>query len=291
MIKKIIDIFHRPYPIESRSGKLLEQALAIGAFVVIFILVFEPFSEAIEVEDRSNLSVLGYGLITFVITLAANLLVSKSNFKIFNENKWNVKKEFISVLIMIFFIGLGNALYNFLETGTEFNFLFLMKFQVITLSVGVIPVLFLVILTYNRILKQNLRSAQRLNERLISQKEDETVIEIDSENKNEIFRINSKNLHFIKSASNYVEVFYLESGKIKSNLVRNSLKKIEEKLLDYPELIRCHRAYIVNLKTIKNIEGNSQGYILHFENSGHVVPVSRSYAKKFKDGINKNKRI
>ena len=291
MIKKIIDILHKPYPIESRFGKFFQQSLAFGIFVVMFILVFEPFNQNTEIENDSDLLVLGYGIITFVVTLAGNLLVSKSNFKIFDENKWDIKKEFISILILIFFIGLANALYNFFVSGSELNLLYLLKFQIITLSVGVIPVLFLVILTYNQILKQNLHSARRLNVKLISQKEDKTLIEIDSENKNEIFRISCNNLYFIKSASNYVEIFYLEGGKIKSSLVRNSLKRIEKKLSDFPELIRCHRAYIVNLNTIKSIEGNSQGYILYFENSVHVVPVSRSYLKKFKEGINKNKKI
>jgi DNA-binding LytR/AlgR family response regulator len=64
--------------------------------------------------------------------------------------------------------------------------------------------------------------------------------------------------------------------KIKNTLIRNTVTKIIE-YLDSDKIIRCHRAYIINLDFVKRIEGNAQGLKLNLSNSENVIPVSRKY--------------
>ena len=46
-----------------------------------------------------------------------------------------------------------------------------------------------------------------------------------------------------------------------------------------PFIVRCHRAFLVNLHQVVKVDGNSQGYRLRLEGCTEEVPVSRGYAK------------
>jgi DNA-binding LytR/AlgR family response regulator len=74
----------------------------------------------------------------------------------------------------------------------------------------------------------------------------ETEVELESENKTEYFKLPLEQIVVIKSASNCIEVHYLECEKLHKRLIRNTLKSMEELLAAYPEMIRCHRSFIVN---------------------------------------------
>ncbi len=43
-----------------------------------------------------------------------------------------------------------------------------------------------------------------------------------------------------------------------------------------------HRAFLVNIRMVVKIDGNSQGYKLNLEGCEEDVPVSRAYAKEVK---------
>ncbi|MGG6496574.1 UNVERIFIED_CONTAM: LytTR family transcriptional regulator, partial [Bacteroidetes bacterium 56_B9] len=45
---------------------------------------------------------------------------------------------------------------------------------------------------------------------------------------------------------------------------------------------RCHRAFLVNIRMVVKVDGNSQGYKLNLEGCEEDVPVSRAYAKEVK---------
>jgi DNA-binding LytR/AlgR family response regulator len=56
-----------------------------------------------------------------------------------------------------------------------------------------------------------------------------------------------------------------------------TLKSAEERTNNYPHIMRCHKSYMVNLKFVRDISGNAQGYKLHIPALNFPVPVSRSY--------------
>ena len=68
-------------------------------------------------------------------------------------------------------------------------------------------------------------------------------------------------------------------------MIRSSLKKAIETVNELDFILRCHRTFIVNTNHIKEIQGNSQGYKLYFENLDFPVLVSQKYIKSFKDTI------
>lgn len=65
-------------------------------------------------------------------------------------------------------------------------------------------------------------------------------------------RVELSELLLIEGVKDYVRL-HLQSGSI---LVHSTMKNIEEQLTAYNDFIRVHRSYLVNLKHIKEIEGN-----------------------------------
>ena len=141
-------------------------------------------------------------------------------------------------------------------------------------------------------LKKNLKAVYKINANLDNSRiryhknitDDESII-LTSDNDKEELKIKYTNLLFIKSVGNYIEVYFKNGDKIDSQILRSSLKRIEDILNDNSYICRSHRAYLVNIGNISSVYGNSQGYQLEFEDIDKSVPVSRKYAKNIQEFI------
>ena len=91
---------------------------------------------------------------------------------------------------------------------------------------------------------------------------------------------------YIVAADNYIRIYYHQNDAIKTQLIRSTLKKAEEKLANYDNFYRCHRSYLVNLNYIRHISGNATGYKLHLEGINDLIPVSRSLNNEISEKIN-----
>lgn len=85
-------------------------------------------------------------------------------------------------------------------------------------------------------------------------------------------------LLFVESDGNYALVHYLSEGKEAHKALRCTLKQMEEQLQGVQGIMRCHRAYIVNIAHVEHVSGNGQGYRLTLKATKEQVPVSRQYA-------------
>ena len=91
-------------------------------------------------------------------------------------------------------------------------------------------------------------------------------------------------LLYFESADNYAIIHYLDDGKAKRKLIRNTLKKLES-VFDNALIKRCHRSYIINLNNIKLIEKTSGKLFIHLKNCEKIIPVSRNYYSQFMDKV------
>ena len=100
-----------------------------------------------------------------------------------------------------------------------------------------------------------------------------------SENGKHVLSVDPENLLYLRSADNYVEVFYCSNNQLKCQLLRNSLKNIAAAHLESPYLRRCHRSYMVNPTKINHLIQANQQIQLYL---GHAtVPVSKKYQAHF----------
>jgi DNA-binding LytR/AlgR family response regulator len=154
--------------------------------------------------------------------------------------------------------------------------------------VGIIPVVVLTIVRQNLKLSQNLKSAQEFNSNLNREKdvrEDERICLI-ADNEKDRFETGLSNLIYIESTGNYIEIFYVLDDKLKNTLLRSTLKRTGEQLQQYTSIVKCHRAFLVNIDKIRLVKGNSQGLRLALINTETEIPVSRNYTKDLKDKFN-----
>jgi DNA-binding LytR/AlgR family response regulator len=100
-----------------------------------------------------------------------------------------------------------------------------------------------------------------------------------AENGKDKIQLTPQALCYIEADDNYVTVVYQEQGKLKKELLRSSLTKIESQI-SVSHIRRCHRSYLVNLQKVYRVSGNAQGYKLHLWQIETPLPVSRGYAKQ-----------
>lgn len=112
--------------------------------------------------------------------------------------------------------------------------------------------------------------------RIYASSKPNNLIVFTSENQKEQFQLKARNLLFIKSAGNYVEVHFLTGQEVKRQLIRKSLKSIEEEHPSSPFIERCHRSYLINPLNIDHTNWTS--HHIEISISGRVIPVSKTYA-------------
>ncbi len=78
------------------------------------------------------------------------------------------------------------------------------------------------------------------------------------------------------SRSSTVTVVYLKNGQPVKPLLRSSLSRLEGQI-NRPDIVRCHRSFVVNLDRVEKVTGNAQGYKLHLLDGQFQIPVARKY--------------
>ncbi len=92
-------------------------------------------------------------------------------------------------------------------------------------------------------------------------------------------------LLYIESVGNYVKVCHLRDDNVRTDMLRATMKQMEETLQDYPMIVRCHRAFLVNLGQVEQIVSHSGSTQLLIKHCHESLPVSRSNMSQVKAAI------
>lgn len=107
---------------------------------------------------------------------------------------------------------------------------------------------------------------------------DQDIMYIQSEIKEKI-QIKRSNFLYAEAQNNYCRIVWQEQNVLKEKLLRISLSNLAAQIED-KNIRRCHRSYLVNLKTSFKISGNAKGYRLRCSIYEYEIPVSRSLANE-----------
>ncbi len=98
--------------------------------------------------------------------------------------------------------------------------------------------------------------------------------------------IKSSDLLYLEANDNYVNIHYIDNQKHKKFVIRNTLKKFEKELRDYP-VYRVHRKYSVNIKNVKILRHESSSYYLIMSDIySDKIPLSKMYQSRIMKLIN-----
>ncbi len=275
----MINYFRQPYPRAQPTlrGSLLTAAGA-GAFVSIFLIVFQPFGSANWNHPHKLLLLAGFGAVTFVALLLISFIGPRVFRSWYSEKNWTVGKEIFHNVVVILVITVGNILYTESISIGSIGPAAILAWIGITLAVGIIPATVITLLNYTRLLRQYATTGFRIEATGASGSDQLTLM---AENEKDSLTLTTQSLLYIESADNYAEVVYWENEKKEKKLLRSSLSRIEEQI-HAADIVRCHRSYIVNLHQVESINGNAQGYKLHLKNEVTTIPVARRYGDRVK---------
>ena len=102
---------------------------------------------------------------------------------------------------------------------------------------------------------------------------------------NESVTLQISDLLFIEAVGNYVKVNHLRDDQVYTDMLRTTMKQMEETLQGYPMVVRCHRAFLVNLGQVEQITSHSGSTQLLIKHCHESLPVSRSNMSQVRAAI------
>jgi hypothetical protein len=95
-------------------------------------------------------------------------------------------------------------------------------------------------------------------------------------------------LLYIEAVGNYVKVYQWCDDQVHVDMLRATSRQMEETLKAYPMIVRCHRAFLVNLRQVEQIVSRTGTMQLLMMHSRESIPVSRSNMAQVKEALHKN---
>jgi DNA-binding LytR/AlgR family response regulator len=276
-------------------------------FIVVALAVFKPFGlDAWQWQGYMHLIALG--VIGFSICMVTDIIL-KSIVKMPRSYKkgaeYIIRRNLWFQLINTPLVALGICLYrHFVLSGrVEGN-----QFSVVNFleTLAIIAFCSFAIGLYwrfkfrSKYLAMELEETRLLNEKLQKMQEPEQAsqhpMEQPSEKPlqqeltltgttNESVTLQISHLLFIEAVGNYVKVCHLRDGQVRTDMLRATMKQMEETLQDYPMIVRCHRAFLVNLGRVEQIVSHSGSTQLFIKHCHESLPVSRSNMAQVKAAI------
>jgi LytTr DNA-binding domain len=296
----LLAIFTKPYPLEERKPAQIKLALLFGLVVFLFLFLVRPFGNMLG-NKAILINCTIAGLLTFA-TIAFDFLVLFPLFPaFFKEEKWTIGREIIWTLVIIVSIATANVLVGSIFWGNTVSFLNWLRMIFYTGIIALAPATTSILINQARLLKKYRKEVQVINEHLPlpvssvlvnkvqgineivtkakaanDREENFPVIIIEAENEKDNLTIAAADFLAATSADNYVKVFYTENEKLKTAILRTTLKKLENNTAALPDFFRCHRTAVVNMAAVQNVSGTAQGYRLHLVSLPEAIPVSRN---------------
>lgn len=125
-------------------------------------------------------------------------------------------------------------------------------------------------------------SKQHAFENIVDESE---IITLSGSTRNEL-KVVAGDFLYAEVLKNYVTIYYMHNDEVVTKSLRTTLSQITESFEEHPQIVRCHRAFIVNTSNIVNISGNSRGYQLTLNHIKTPVPASRSYVSIIREMLN-----
>lgn len=286
LLQQIKSFLLREYDLFNSWKKRLLFISVLFISIVIILTLFLPFGLN---TFNSNIRYLiifkyvGYPLLTWFAIL--------STFSLLWHNSFTILKS----IILFFYLAIISGCTSYFIWADHFNHpLFnwytLMQFQKMALITGFIPILIIVTIHSNYILRKRLAESKALNDAICSNKDsvsEKTIIEIFSTEQNKKYKFQSNEIEYIQTQDNYIKV--VTNSNPKNELIRVTLSNANDQIQsNCSQIFRCHNSYIINIAKVKRVEGNSAGYKLFLDDA--TIPVSRKYVPIVKSYLKQENR-
>ncbi len=256
--------------------------ISLGMF--LFVLFFQPFDyRMVDFNDRMIFT-LGFAVITFLILVVFRIILPVSVTSRIHAESLKISNEVGLIILVWFFITCANIFYLHYVGKVELD----LSMGVMISLFSAFPSIILKLADVNMSLREQLRHFVRRNIKLeqdlanAEQQQSEPVV-LMSDTQTDKIELPPDDIMMIKSADNYVDIYFKTGDKIEHKLLRNTLKNMQHALRDQPDFRRCHRTCIVNTAYVVNITNSYKGHRLKMLDMDEEIPVSRQYILGIKD--------
>lgn len=234
-----------------------------------------PLSEGFQFVNLSKFAVVG------AIGLAFSQFVMRkwfgmNNFLIKQFLVWTLfELLFLTFLMTIIFVdvfGEADFFYEFIITLKHTFFIIIIPYSIILLILSLFHS------------KSKLEALKKVNSK---DKLKNQYLKLPDEKGNIKFTLQLQDLLYLESTDNYVFIYYRSNDIVKKELLRNSLKNLENRLKNQP-IKRCHRSYMVNLLNLNMIKKRGQKFVLQLKYIDQMIPVSKTYQEEFNEFLQKD---
>ena len=308
MIKKILG--------KPQNVRLLRENMMAGALVFLLLQLILPFNID-EIHEYRLVYLLAMGVITMASGLIAGIFVTyvlkmpmdpKLPLKIVHRNSlfhYLVNIPLLAAALVTFsaYFFFGDVSIAWIEDG-HFTLEHYKLFLYYVSSTGVFMYLGTYVRNRNWHLKYKYEEVSAINA-LLEQRQQElqmqeegvgengntqvSVCTIKGSTSQSVLEVNPQDILFVESMSNYADVWYIEGDQTSHKTMRITLKQINESLASERYLVRCHRAFIVNLNFVIAMSNRNTGYQLQLFGTDKQIPVSRTYTPQVKERLQDRK--
>ncbi|MDR0231008.1 MAG: LytTR family transcriptional regulator [Dysgonamonadaceae bacterium] len=274
----LIQFFKQPFPFFQKKWHTV-ILIALCVFTMLTILDFSlgqtDFLESIFfIAGFTTTSIICSSIVIYLFPML---------FKhFFDEKRWTKGTYFASAFILALMIGLVNTLYNYI-LGVKMYcvnlpfFAYLYRNLSLAFLMGIIPTAVGYFWMKSQGLRSDLQEKEDQNRKLIFRVQeknvpDEKIITLSGNTKDSL-TLFPRELLYIESSGNYIQVYYQINEQISHKTLRATLQQMEELLKDYPFIVRCHRAFLVNIYQIEKIKG----FKLWLKSIETEIPISKTY--------------
>lgn len=273
------------YPRRYQSQNLVKSSVVVFLVILLFLLAFKPFG-VYDPELRMHyfficfLHALAPALILFVYFVALNYFR-----QVKNKMQWTLLKEYSNIGFLLVCIGITSFLMRDLLYTNPNNWSWNYLFEEIR-NCFVAGIFFYFFLRLFSFYLESKKGSPFILQFVPLKVETEKVallsdIFISTQVKQDDFNLDINQLLFVKADGNYIELTKSNGNQTTTEVKRISLTQFESQIIDYPHFFRCHRTYLVNMFKVEKVSGNSQGYLLSFNETDVKIPVSRKQIDSF----------
>lgn len=262
----MIVFLRTPFPRPEYSTKNIGRVFLLGVITSLFVIIFQPF----DIRDKTGIWY--FELLVFLLGLIFSLAIYVMEFlipSVFSDSfkNWNIGKAMLWYSWLILFV--SGVMFFSKSFLSDFNDFTATEFFMV---IGRIVVLSLVVSFFSLGMYAYLR-----REKIDSVASSEWVKLTGPNAKPLTLRI--KEILYIASADNYVDIHTLAKGGHKKFVFRSSLKNIEDQLVGpITPIYRCHRRFLINVQHFEIGSDKSRNVTVVLKNSEVIIPVSNKYA-------------
>ena len=272
-----------PYPSVISPWKVVVVP-AVIIFLVLYLL--QPFGIA-RIGSGKLWVTLGSACISAGVSSLFVWVLPWMFPRYYEERAWTLGKEVLGTLALLLCITVCVWFYVSWLCGVMPGVRLFFTVLLWVLILGAFPTVLFTMWNRNIRLARNLREATELNLRLSKKQEAEEMPSatlVFSGGTKDTLVMDARSFLYAESEGNYVRLHYLspKDNRPVSRLLRLTMKQAEAAVASAPFIVRCHRAFLVNLHQVTKMDGNSQGYRLRLEECAEEVPVSRAYVRRVK---------